>query len=1017
MTTLYKNQLNAIQISIDNDFKSGIHYQATGTGKSLIAMNICIKYNQKYNNNNILWFCEQKNIIQEQFNQQKIKEYSLNTYFNIIIPTIYKNKNWIDSINASKYWGKPLLFIINRSLLTINENYKKIKIQFDLIIHDECHSAINKSTKKFYSYILTKNPNCKCIGFSATPNIQLYPFDNILSSYSIYDAYCDNIIVAPKIVWINKNEPLEQIDIIDTIKSEIIHLPYKKIIVWCGMIHYSLDTLHIWKKYFPQMSFYIDNSKNSIGYQSFYESKGNAFLFCANKHREGSDIPYLDGCVFIDNVLFRSSKVFIQCIGRVLRKDKEQKKQYGLIIDCNANKVSNICNRINKYLCLNNHLHIFPWNYQIRYIYELEIQSLIMKNEILKIKAEIEKDYTIEDLEPYLIRKYLLNKNNYYTRYLYEIQLLIEKKLIKYLIQAIHILKLTKDIPHVTRGSCGSSLVCFLLGISHVDPIEYNITFERFLTKYRNNLPDIDLDFPYNIRDDIFLKIELHEDYIGKVARISNHIYYKDKSAVRQAIRNVGIRKFIGKYDIDKEIKKCNISLQNKIKEETKKLKNTFRGYMLHCGGIVYYPNGIPKEHILPSKINNQIKLNKHDIAKEKHFKIDILSSRALAKYEEICKNIFGTYIELTDLKYDMKVYEMLCRGDNIGLTLGESPLIRKAFIKIQPRNIYDIAVCLAIIRPAVSNNRYEISNKINIKNDYMEDIKYKKELIFDDNIIEEKKINSFLQKELIFDDDAIEIISRECGISKDIADNYRRIFSKNDKDGIKEFEDAYNNKELSKKLKNLHKYSFCKSHAISYAQLIYGLAFMKCNYPEEFWKISMKHYESSSSLYKKWVYDININTNSNILNYTKSKNISIYAQNRRKNIDIHLNKFSLHQQLKLYGTWNMTLKSYKFFPKCYSYIDNNNVDNSNILYFNGIIATSRRVSNKHVFFIGTEINEFYEVIIDNKFIKTNIRHIIGIKGQYIINQYEILYKSIEYKYNDNYNYKLNNNNNSFKFY
>jgi len=207
---------------------------------------------------------------------------------------------------------------------------------------------------------------------------------------------------------------------------------------------------------------------------------------------------------------------------------------------------------------------------------------------------------------------------------------------------------------------------------------------------------------------------------------------------------------------------------------------------MLHCGGIVYYPNGIPKEHLLQSKINNQIKLNKHDIAKEKHFKIDILSSRALAKYEEICKNVFGTYIELTELKYDMKVYEMLCRGENIGLTLGESPLIRKAFIKIQPKNIYDIGVCLAIIRPAVSSVRY-------------------KDLINN--------------SDLIFDDDAIEIISKECGISKDIADNYRRIFSKNDKEEIKLFEEKYNNKELFKKLKNLHKYSFCKSHAISYAQ------------------------------------------------------------------------------------------------------------------------------------------------------------------------------------------------------
>jgi DNA polymerase III alpha subunit len=71
--------------------------------------------------------------------------------------------------------------------------------------------------------------------------------------------------------------------------------------------------------------------------------------------------------------------------------------------------------------------------------------------------------------------------------------------------RALEILDMTKHIPHVTRGSCGSSLVCYLVGISHVDPIKYNIKFSRFLNIYRNNLPDIDFDFPYNMRDEVFL--------------------------------------------------------------------------------------------------------------------------------------------------------------------------------------------------------------------------------------------------------------------------------------------------------------------------------------------------------------------------------------------------------------------------------------------------------------------------------------------------------------------------------
>ena len=67
-----------------------------------------------------------------------------------------------------------------------------------------------------------------------------------------------------------------------------------------------------------------------------------------------------------------------------------------------------------------------------------------------------------------------------------------------------------QNIFHITRGSCGSSLVCYLLGISNVDPIEQNISFSRFLNDYRDNLPDIDFDFPHYLRDEVFkIRIEM----------------------------------------------------------------------------------------------------------------------------------------------------------------------------------------------------------------------------------------------------------------------------------------------------------------------------------------------------------------------------------------------------------------------------------------------------------------------------------------------------------------------------
>jgi len=101
-----------------------------------------------------------------------------------------------------------------------------------------------------------------------------------------------------------------------------------------------------------------------------------------------------------------------------------------------------------------------------------------------------------------------------------------------------------------------------------------------------------------------------------------------------------------------------------------------------------------------------QITHDKHSVSKEKRFKIDILSSRGLAQLSEIYKSIFPEkQISFEDTSHigDKKTCDMLARGDNIGITLAESPLIRKAFIKLKPKTLYDMAVCLSIIRPAAS--------------------------------------------------------------------------------------------------------------------------------------------------------------------------------------------------------------------------------------------------------------------------------------------------------------------------
>ena len=294
----------------------------------------------------------------------------------------------------------------------------------------------------------------------------------------------------------------------------------------------------------------------------------------------------------------------------------------------------------------------------------------------------------------------------------------------------------------------------------------------------------------------------------------------------------------------------------------------------------------------------------------------------------------------------------MLSRGDNIGITLAESNLMRKAFIKIKPKNIHDIAVCLSIIRPAAKD-----ANNVEEDEDY--------------------------EDYIIFDDDAIDIISKEFNICDEEADKYRRAFAKGDKQLIDEFRSNIishlpknNQKEIMRKLSNLSRYGFCKAHAFSYAQLVWKLAYMKANHPKEFWKATLNNNQSS---YKKWVHIYEAKVAGVDINMDKIKknDVSIYAHNRRKKIDF----CSPTAQLKNYGYWIMNNDD--FFPGCYLSIENN------VYTFDGIIASIKIKINKNdknkiksknlILFIGVEKHKYIQVNIENvRYMDSNK---IGIRG------------------------------------
>lgn len=388
----------------------------------------------------------------------------------------------------------------------------------------------------------------------------------------------------------------------------------------------------------------------------------------------------------------------------------------------------------------------------------------------------------------------------------------------KVFLQVKEILRLADGIPHIIRGSAGSSLICYLLGITDIDPIKENISLARFMNRCRKDIPDIDIDFPYNRRDEIMEKLK--GLYGERLARISNHVTFKNTSALREAMRIHGYRRFLPKYF---DVHKIMGAKASEVLETAQKLQGKFKGYSLHCGGIIIFDEPIKKELLLKP---GQIKMDKYEVEDQGLIKIDLLCNRGFAQLLDISDKPLMDYPE-----FDAKTADLFCQGDVLGVTFSESPTMKRLVQAIKPRCRRDLALCLALVRPAAASR----GRKMSFLKTWQ---KYRR------------------KSQIVYDDDATDLIRHLLKISDDEADFYRRAFAKGDEVTMARFKQLIEHlpkaDEHMENLGMMREYSFCKSHAVSYSYLVWALGYWKVRDPKSFWHAALKH---CHSMYARWVH------------------------------------------------------------------------------------------------------------------------------------------------------------------
>jgi DNA polymerase-3 subunit alpha len=453
---------------------------------------------------------------------------------------------------------------------------------------------------------------------------------------------------------------------------------------------------------------------------------------------------------------------------------------------------------------------------------------------------------------------------DYYDRLKSEMEVITSMNFHNYFLVVWDFIKWAKNNSIVVgpgRGSSGGSLVCYALNIVDVDPIKYDLLFERFLNKDRVSMPDIDIDFMDTRRNEVVNYIfEKYTD--SKVAHIVTFQKMKAKMAIRDVGRVLGIDlKIIDNiskaipliYDEDIESAIKNIDFLNQqsqihkdLFEHARLLIGCPRQVGIHAAGIVISNDDLSE--VIPVQSSDSCSnLTQYSMDHLERFgliKIDLLGLRNLTIIDDILKLIATSERKKVILEkiplYDKKTMKNLSEGKTLGIFQLESPGMTSVIKRMGVHEIEDIVATSSLYRPGPKEN---IGLFIKRRNG-QEPIHY----ISNDCETILKKTYGII----VYQEQVMQIVQKVANFSLARADILRRAISKKDHLKMmqlkKEFidgaiENNYKSQEAQQifdYIYNFADYGFNRSHALSYSIIGYWTAFLKTHFPSQFFSVLM---------------------------------------------------------------------------------------------------------------------------------------------------------------------------------